>query len=378
MSRKKILIVSGEPSGDLHGANLVKDLKSLDHGLSFYGIGGDLSKASGVEIIYDITDLALVGVIEVLKNLSAVKAAHDKLIAKIDADRPDAAILVDYPGFNLRLAKELWKRSIPVIYYISPQVWAWGHQRVHLIKKYVRKMVVFFKFEEKLYKRYGIDAECVGHPLIDTVKATAPRKDVLKKYNLSENRKTIALLPGSRKSEVGIFLPVMADAANIISQKLGGAQFLVSKHPSRDRRLYENAFRGASFDYRLVEGDLHNIVAASDFAVVASGTATLETAILETPHVIIYKANLITYSLYRMVVRTPFLGIVNIIAGKEVVPEFLQFNMTAENIAAHVLGVISDDKKLAVIREKLHTVRSSLGSSGASMRAARSILPLLQ
>ena len=153
---------------------------------------------------------------------------------------------------------------------------------------------------------------------------------------------------------------------------------MVSKHPARDRRLYEDAFRGASFDYRLVEGDLHNIVAASDFAVVASGTATLETAILGTPHAIIYKANLVTYLLYRMVVRTPFLGIVNIIAGKEVVPEFLQFNMTAENIATHVLGIISDDKKLAGIREKLHTVRSSLGAPGASLRAARSILPLLQ
>ena len=196
--RKKILIVSGEPSGDLHASNLVKDLKKIDPGLEFFGIGGTLSKEAGVDIVFDITKLALVGVVEVIRHISVVKQAHDAVISRIEAEKPDLAILVDYPGFNLRLAGDLAKRSIPVAYYISPQIWAWGLDRIHLIKKYIQKVVVFFKFEEDLYKSYGVESEFVGHPLLDTVRTTLSRDEVLKKYGLSDTKKTVALLPGSR------------------------------------------------------------------------------------------------------------------------------------------------------------------------------------
>ena len=378
MARTKILIVSGEPSGDLHAANLVKDLKSLKPDLEFFGIGGDLSKAAGVDIVFDITTLALVGVVEVLRHMSTVKKAHDAVIARIDRERPDLAILVDYPGFNLKLAGDLAKRSIPVAYYISPQIWAWGRQRIHLIKKYVKKMVVFFKFEEELYKKYGVEAEFAGHPLLDVVKVTSPKADVLKKYGLSPDATTIALLPGSREFEVRTFLPVLARAAGLIDKKLGSVQFLISKHPNRPLSVYENALKGLDIDYRFVEGDLHNIVAASDLAIVASGTATLETAILGTPFILVYKANILTYALYKIVADIPFLCLANVIAGKEVAPELLQMNMTPEKISARTIDLLSDEYKLCAMREELAAVRASLGSPGASLRAARAILPLIQ
>ncbi len=378
MAGKKILIVSGEPSGDLHAANLVKDLISLDPDLAFFGIGGDLSRRAGVDVVFDITKLSLVGAVEVLKHLSTVKKAHDAVIARIDAERPDLAILVDYPGFNLKLAGDLAKRSIPVAYYISPQVWAWGRQRIGLIKKLVKKMVVFFKFEEELYKAHGIDAEFVGHPLLDVVKVTRPKADVLKKYGLSPDKVTVALLPGSREFEVRTFMPVIAHAAARIAHKLGGVQFLVSKHPDRPERLYESALKGLPIDYRLAEGDLHNIVGASDFAIVASGTATLETAMIGTPFLVVYKVNILTFALYKLVADIRFLCLANVIAGKEVAPELLQGNMTPEKIAATTVEMLSDRAKLAAMRQALAGVQSSLGRPGASLRAARAILPLLK
>jgi lipid-A-disaccharide synthase len=374
---KKILIISGEPSGDLHAANLIRDLKISDPSLKFFGIGGGLSRKAGADVIFDITKLALVGAVEVIKNISVVKRAHDTVMSRIKAESPDAAILVDYPGFNLRMARDLAKRGIPVFYYISPQLWAWAPKRIDLVKKYVKKMVVFFKFEEDLYKRHGIDAEFVGHPLLDVVKVTSSRSEVLKKYGLSETRPTIAILPGSRISEINTFLPILAESARVINEKMGGVQFILSKHPARPASMYEGALKGAAFEYRIAEGDLHNIVAASDFAIVASGTATLETAIVGTPYLLVYKASLITYMLYKIVATIPFLGIANVVAGRGVIPEFLQFNMTPAKISAKTIELISDPAKLAAMRRDLAEVKSALGSPGASARAAGAILPLL-
>lgn len=377
MPNKKILIISGEPSGDLHASNLVRDLKSLDSSLQFYGIGGELSKKEGVDIVFDITKLALVGVVEVIKHISVVKKAHDAVMDRIEREKPDAAILVDYPGFNLKIARDLYKKGIPVIYYISPQIWAWGRQRVHSIKKYVKKMVVFFKFEEELYKSYGIDAEFVGHPLVDVVKTTASKDEVFNKYSLAKDKLTIALLPGSREMEIKVFLPIMAEAAELITKTMGNVQFIISKHPYKPISMYDTALEKFTFNHRFAEGDMHNIVGASDFAIVASGTATLETGMLGTPLIVVYKASAVTYALYRIVRDAKFLGLVNIIAGKEVAPELLQRNMTPDRIAKKTIEMLSDPARLAQIRKELALVKESLGSGGASMRAAKAILPLL-
>ncbi len=374
---KSILIVAGEPSGDLHAANLVNNLKQLDPDLRFFGMGGSLLKRAGADISFDISKLALVGLVEVWKNIFTVGKVYKGLLKRIDSEKPDIAILVDYPGFNLRLAKELKKRSIPVIYYISPQVWAWGRDRVNIIKSCVKKMLVFFKFEEELYKACGIDAEFVGHPSVDTVKAGLPKDETFKVYGLSKGKRTIALLPGSRAIEVKRLLPTMAGAAGIINEKLGDTQFIIAKYPDLPMSLYKNALKDYVLDVRIGSGDTYNILAASDFAIVASGTAALETAIIGTPLIIMYKANLLTYIVYKFVATIKFLGIVNIIAGREIAPEFLQYEATPEKIAGKAISILSDGKIMEKMREDLKGVKKSLGEPGASLRAAKITLKVI-
>lgn len=381
MKSKKILIVAGEPSGDLHASNLVKDLKTLNQNLEFFGLGGSLSKKAGVDVIFDISKLALVGVVEVIKNIFTVGKVYKDLILRIDSTPPDLAILVDYPGFNLRLARELKKRSITTVYYISPQLWAWGKNRVHIIKKCIKKILVFFKFEEELYKKYGIDVEFVGHPLLDIVKMTSSKENILENHRLSVGKTTIALLPGSRGIEVKLLLPIMVNAAEIIGKKFGNVQFVVAKHPDLPMSSYEEEIKSSDITehikIRITDGDTYNILGISDFAIVASGTATLETAVIGTPFIIVYKANLLTYLLYKVVTTIPFLGLVNIIAKKEIAPELLQFDATPKKIANKVIEILGNEKERTMMREELKRVASSLGTPGAAMRAARAILPLL-
>jgi lipid-A-disaccharide synthase len=332
---------------------------------------------AGVDIIFDMTRLALVGAVEVAANIFMIEKARRLVLERVDSERPDLAILVDYPGFNLRLARDLEKRSIPVAYYISPQIWAWGMSRLKTIKRCVRKVVVFFRFEEELYRKAGVDAEWVGHPLVDSVKAALSREEFFKRHGLSLKKTTIGLLPGSREMEVKSLLGIMAGAGRIIGSKRVNCQFLVARYPALDKAIYEEALRDSGLDLRIIDGAAYDILSASDFAIVASGTATLESAIIGTPFVIVYRANLLTYILYRLVRRTRWLGLVNVIAGREVVPELTQFRATPENIAAAVTELLGDEAGLSRMRVELGRVRSSLGPGGASLRAARAILPLL-
>jgi lipid-A-disaccharide synthase len=321
--------------------------------------------------------LALVGLVEVIKNIFTVGKAYRAVLGKAENGKPDLAILVDYPGFNLRLARELKKRSVPVVYYISPQVWAWGRDRVNIIKRCVRKILVLFKFEEELYKTYGVDAEFVGHPLIDTVKMSAAKTDFRDKHGLPAEGKVLALLPGSRPSEVRTLLPIMASAALIVKSAVDGLRIVVSKHPDLDGSMYTDAIRASGVDAKLIEGHTYDLIGSSDLALVASGTATLETAILGTPLVITYRVSLGTYIAYKIVSTIRFLGIVNIVAGREIAPEFLQYDATPKKIAAKLIDLITDGSKLASMRSDLATVKSSLGTRGASLRAAQAILRLL-
>lgn len=375
---RKILIVAGEPSGDLHASNLVKDLKNLKPELKFFGLGGNLCKAAGVDINFDITKLAVVALVDVWKNIFTIGSVFKGLLKKVDSEKPDLAILVDYPGFNLRLAKELKKRNIPVIYYISPQVWAWGADRIEIIKKCVTKMVVFFKFEEELYKRHGVNAEFVGHPLLDTVKPIMQQDTVLKKYGLYHGKPIIALLPGSRITEVKALLKIMIDAAKIIDKGLDGIQVIVVKHRDLPAELYEDAIENIGLTIKISYGDAYNILSVADFAIVASGTATLETAIIGTPFVITYKTNLINYIAYKIVAKIKMLGLVNVIAGRIIVPELLQYDATPKKLADASLDILlSESKKSAMIGD-LKKVKDSLGAPGARLRAANAILPYLQ
>jgi len=375
---KSILIVAPEPSGDLHASNLVKDLKALKTDLEFFGLGGLLCKEAGVDIDFDIKKLSVIGLVDVWKNIFTISKAFKGILKKVESRKTDLAILVDYPGFNLRLAKELKKRGIPVIYYISPQVWAWGEDRINIIKECVAKMLVFFKFEEDLYKKNGVSSEFVGNPLLETVKITLPKDEILKKYNLSKTKPVIALLPGSRTMEVKTLLKIMAGSAGIIAKELPSAQFVVAKYKNLPAALYEEVLKGRSLDIRIVDGDAYNILSVSDFAVVASGTATLETAIIGTPFVITYKVGIINHIAYKIVAKIKVLGLVNVIAGRVIVPEFLQYDATPEKIARKSLEILRDGSKRADMISALGRVKSSLGTPGASQRAARAILPYLQ
>ena len=345
--------------------------------LRFFGLGGELSQRAGVDVIFDISKLALVGAVEVLKHLLTVKKAYQAILTKINSEPPDLAILVDYPGFNLRLARELKRRSIPVVYYISPQVWAWGMDRIGIIRTCINRIIVFFKFEEELYKKHSIDVRFAGHPFLDSVKATLAREDMLRKYELAGADKIVALMPGSRESEVKTLLPVMASAARIVGRKLKGVKFVVVKYPDLAINLYEKTLQNPFLNVRVINGDAYNVLSVSDLAVVASGSVTLESAIIGTPIIITYKVSSLTYLLYKIVSRIRFLGLVNIIAGKEIAPELLQYNATPEKIAGAILKILTNDKVRTDMRADLKKVSASLGSPGASRRAADAVLELL-
>ena len=377
---KKILIVAGESSGDIHAANLVLQLKSIYPDAVFFGLGGKKMKAAGVSIACDLTGLAVVGFSEVLKHYGTFKKLFDELLHKARQEKPDAAILVDYPGFNLRLARELKKSGVKVIYFISPQVWAWGAERIRFIRQTIDLMLVLFKFEEILYSDGKFNVKFVGHPLLDIVKPTMERKQLLETMGLSTSAHTIALLPGSREREVSSLLPVMLQAAQRIYQKNSGAQFLICRAATVKRETFKTIIddQKIDFPYKMLDDLTYAGVNASDFCVVASGTATLETAILNKPLVIVYKVSFLSWLLAKLFVKIPNIGLVNVIAGQRIVPELVQFDATPEKIAATVSALLGDKKALEKTHAELYALKNTLGIPGASRRAAEEIAKFLQ
>jgi lipid-A-disaccharide synthase len=378
---KKIFIVAGETSGDRHAANLVQALKQKNPNLEFFGLGGNYLKQAGVRLLADITTLAVVGFFEVLANIFKFKKIFSQSLEAIQKEKPAACILVDYPGFNLRLAVEIKKLDIPVIYYISPQVWAWHKSRVNLIKKYVDKMIVVFDFEKEFYKQFGIEVDFVGHPLLDLIKIDSSRDEFLKKIGLSIDKKTIALLPGSRKKEINTLLPIMLNSARIIAKQGKTFQFLLiqSKTVQNDPGLNSILARFKDINLSVVdEQDIYNGLNCADFCLVASGTATLETALLNKPMVIIYKLSPISFILARLLIKIPYIGLVNVVAQEKIVPELIQFDARPELIARTSLEILSDDSKYNNIVLKLKEIRKKLGQKGAGLRASQIIDGLIR
>lgn len=394
---KKILIVCGEPSGDLNASNLVKSLKKLNPELLFFGVGGNLLREAGVEVLVDIKELAVLGLFDVLKKLPRFFSLKKAILKKIAAEKPACVILVDFSGFNLRLAKAINKK-LPVIYYTSPQVWASRPGRVKTIKNYVDRMLVFFKFEEEFYRQRAIRADFIGHPLLDIVRPTLEKNIFLKELGLWENKITLALLPGSRKQEVENILPLMLKTSAIIAQNKPGLQVLIAKSTQVDWEVYQRLsdkqglspseysqghLKGTvpkriSLNLKIIEGKTYDCLNAADFCLVASGTATLETAITGRPFVVVYKMGLLNYLLYRPQVKLPFIGMVNIVAGRKIIPEFIQFQAKAERIAEEILESLNNPAKIEQIKNDLAQVKASLGESGAGLRAAHLILDYLK
>ncbi len=377
---KKILIVAGEPSGDLHASRLVREIKSLDPSVTFAGIGGANMALAGVRIFKRTDSLAIVGIWDIFKHLKKIKEIFFLFLKEVDKEKPDLVILVDYPGFNLHLLKELKKRKVRIIYYISPQLWAWGKNRIYTIKKYVDKMLVFFGFEGELYKKYGVPVECVGHPLLDIAKPSMGKDAVFEEIRFDPKKKTIILLPGSREGEVNALLPMMLSAILKIHNAHGDLQVILVRSQTIAPEILDAHLRGLEIPCRIVENrgaELYDYLSISDLAIVASGTATLECAIMDVPMVIVYKISLLNAILMKPFIRVPHIGLVNILAKKKIVPELIQFDATAGKIYDEAVKILFDPEISVSIRKDLEALKKSLGKEGASRLAAEAVVKLL-
>ena len=373
---QKILIIAGEASGDLHGAYLVKSLKKQIPQAQFFGMGGAKMLEAGVKIVYPIGDLAIIGISGVIMQLGKIKKLFGIMKEQLDELKPDLVILIDYPGFNLRFAKIAKKAGIPVIYYISPQVWVWGKSRIRTIKRNVDKMLVLFKFEEDLYKKHGVPAEFVGHPIVDIVKPSSPRQELKTEFGVPDG-KVIALLPASRSSELKKVFPVMLESFKKIHAQFKDTTLLIAKYKGLPNQAYEAVLKGFDFPYKLVDGRPYDCVEASDMVIATSGSATLETAILEKPMIITYKVSVLTGICFLLLVRVKYVGLPNIIAGKEIMPELLQYSATPGKIAREAMRMLSDPERLNQMKYELEKVKKILGPPGASDRAATAITKFL-
>ncbi len=377
-SSSHLLIIAGEASGDKHAASLVEAIRSLQPHITFSGLGGPEMKSQGVHLYEDLTQWAVVGFLEVIKYLPLFKKFFDLVLKKAFETEAQAVILVDYPGFNLQLAKALKKRGIKVIYYISPQVWAWDENRVEIIKTCVDQMLVLFTFEKDFYARHGYQVEIVGHPLLDQIEVKSTRETFLKQLGLEPGNMTLGILPGSRQNEVKRHLPVMLKAAQILKEQFPQLQFLLPRAPTIKREQLEKICSLHHLPISIIEDQYYECINACDICVVGSGTATLETAILQKPMVVIYKTSFLSWLLARLFIKIPYIGLVNVVAGKKIVPECIQFEATPYHIAFGIEKFIKDIPLRESTIKKLSQVKSLLGQPGASQRAATAIVNMLR
>lgn len=360
----KYYLISGEASGDLHGSNLMKALQVLDHQPDFRCWGGDLMKAAGGNVVKHYRDLAFMGFTEVVKNIFTIFKNFEFCKQDILSFNPDVIIFIDYPGFNLRMAKWAKENNFKVIYYISPQIWAWKEKRVHQIKKYVDKMLVILPFEEAFYKKWNYPVEYVGHPLVEVV------EDFLSTHKKNtEHSNTIALLPGSRKQEISKKLPIMLE----VSKNFPNYNFVVAKAPGLPSDFYEQ-FLQPYKNVSAIENKTYHLLSEASAALVTSGTATLETALFGVPEIICYKGNAISYQIAKRLVNIKYIGLVNLIMDKLVVKELIQDALTVENITAELHSLLENQEKKKKIASDYAALRSLLSKGGhASTNAANSI-----
>jgi len=376
MSRRDLLVVAGEASGDLHGARLVRALRERRPELRFFGVGSDEMAEAGVELLADAREISVVGIVEALGVLRRAKEILDGLVALGERRRPAAAILIDFPDFNLRLARALRWQGIPVVYYVSPQIWAWRRWRIRTIVELVDRMLVLFPFEVGFYRRHGARAVHVGHPLVDEVAPRAQAWDAVPRGQLPA-RYRIALLPGSRRSEVETLLPVQLEALRQLRKALVYDAVLV-KAGAIDRRLVERHLAAfPDLKVEIAESDRFAAVAGAHLALCASGTATLETGLLGTPLIMVYKLAPVTWGMARALVRVPHASLVNLVLGREAIPELVQGDATGETVARHAAALLRDREAVDAMRERLAELRGRLGSPGASERAADEVLSYL-
>ncbi len=363
----KYYIIAGEASGDLHGSNLLKELNLLDSNATIRCWGGDLMKKEGGVVVKHYRDLAFMGFIEVVKNLSAILKNFSFCKQDIDQFKPDVLILIDYPGFNLRMAKWAKERGYKVIYYISPQIWAWKESRIHKIKKYTDKMLVILPFEEAYYQKWNFKADYVGHPLVEVIENFKNTSN--QSIKSSANQPIIALLPGSRKQEILQKLPIMLD----VSVRFPQYQFVVAKAPGLYESFYEellNKYNNVSS----VNNQTYELLSCASAALVTSGTATLETALFGVPEIVCYKGSNISYQIAKRLIKIKFIGLVNLIMEKEVVKELIQDELTVENISKELDLLMNNQERKNKIQEDYYKLKNLLSKGGSASKNAASII----
>jgi lipid-A-disaccharide synthase len=371
-SKRFALIVTGEASGDLHGANLIRASREIDPGLSFFGVGGRRMAAEGCEILIAGEELAVMGLVEVIGHFPVILRAFNRLKALMRGpDRPDVLILIDFPDFNLRLAREAKKAGVPVLYYVSPQVWAWRRGRVHKIARVVDRLAAIFPFEPEFYKGLNIEVEYVGNPLLDEVRVEQSRDEFLRAYGLDPDRPVVGLFPGSRRNELHYNFDTIVAAAQQIRARIPEVQFLLPVAASLQPAAIRERLDGVTLNVALTEESIYDTANACDAIITVSGTVTLQIALVGTPMAILYKMAPLTYAIGKHLVKVPHIGLANIVAGQGVVREFIQDQATPGAIAEEIVRILEDNAYNRGIRDGLGQVQTRMGEQGCSARVAR-------
>jgi lipid-A-disaccharide synthase len=372
------MISVGEASGDLHGASVAAALKLAQPEIKLFGMGGDMMRNAGVEIVYDIADLGVIGLVEVIKNLPRLFRLRNSLAELMAKERPDALVIIDYPDFNLRLAKIAKDMGIPVVSYISPSVWAWRPGRAKGVAEVVERVAAIFPFEADAYRKAGAQVTFVGHPLLDIVKPSMSKMESYRFFEADPDKPVVLLMPGSRVQEIESLLPVMLSAAEDIVKKIPDCQFFLPMASTISREMLQNIINKHSVAIHLTTGYNYDLMNISNIAIAASGTATLETSLMRVPTVIIYKIAPLTYFIGKFLVKIPNVGLPNIIAGRKIVPELIQDAASPANISQEALSILTRDELRGRIQEDLDEVRSKLGECGAVGRVAQVVLSVAE
>jgi len=366
------MIIAGEASGDMHGADLLKELKQLNPALNFYGIGGDKMKTEGQITDYHINQMAFLGFVEVIKHIPFIKQVQKNLIDRIKKENIKEVILIDYPGFNLNFAKKIKKPGIKIYYYISPQIWAWGRHRIKKIQRLVDKMLVLFPFEKDFYTAHNVHCSYVGHPLseqIDTYKFLKKEK-LFEKLNLDRSKEILLFLPGSRNQEIKNLFSVCLPAAEKLCKKFN-LQLVVACSQNIDESDFDK-YKG-SFSFTVIKHHTYDLYKHSKFGIIKSGTSTLEAGFIQLPFVIVYSTNWLTYQIGKMLIKIDSIGLINIVAGKKIISELIQSDINTENIFNLVAAYLSDNKKYSILKDQLSIIKTKLGNYEASKNAAKII-----
>lgn len=369
----KVMLIAGEASGDLHGGKLVAALRGLEPELELFGVGGDRMAAAGMELYYHVNDLAYIGFIEVARHYLYFRRVFNRLIEVVKSRRPEVVVLIDYPGFNLRFAKAVKKLGISTFYYIAPQVWAWGQGRAAKMAGFVDQMAVLFAFEVDFFSRYQIKTTFVGHPLLEGMEVGLSRYEFMEKYDLNPGHPLLALIPGSRNQEVRHLLPPMLQTAEQLRRNHPELQVAISQAASVEPQQFESLVAAAPWA-RAVRADYYPLMHYATAGMVASGTATLEAACADLPLALLYRVSPLSFAIGKQLVKIPNIGLVNIVAGEAVVPEFLQDDLVPDQMAPVVERLLFDEPARSAMQVKLAGVRNRLGEAGASQKTARLVL----